>query len=269
MADELIKAKQDVGFFDAVSKDLAPISEEEKKALAEFRKEGVKEEAKGLPMVAPQIEILHQGACAFKFVEASDDDQLQKSFEAILLHVEPQRAWWKTSIGEKKDGGDKSTTGQMPDCWSRDLVVPDPQSAEKQSERCDTCKFNEFGSDRKNGRGKDCKEVRRLFVMPVGKLDPHVINTPPSSLKSLKKYFTFLQEKGLGRPQFVLTKFSLKTVPNKDGVDYSELQLTYVKALPENVAFMAMTSKKALEEMLRSARPITSAEYAPEPGSAG
>lgn len=262
------KAKQELTFFDQLAGDLGPVNPEEAKALQEFKDQGMKDEAKGLPVIAPRIDILHAGAVAFKFREAPEEEQIKKSFLGILLHVDPQRAWWESGIGEggKKEG---AQTGQMPDCYSRDLVVPDPESAKPQAATCAECKFNEFGSDRKGGRGKDCKEARRLFVMVEGKLDPHVLTVPATSLKALKKYFTFIAERGLKRPQCVLTKFGLTTAANKEGTEYSELVLTYAKTLTDQVVFMALQSKRALEEMLKTAHPITKDDYVPEPGSQG
>lgn len=259
-----------MSFFDSIAKDIGPLDEKEKAELAQFQKGGMKEEAKGLPVIAPKIEMLHQGAAAFKFVDAADEnDQIKKSFNAILLHVDPQRAWWETGIGEKKEG-QTSQTGQMPDCFSRDLIVPDPTSTKRQAERCDVCPHNQFGSDRKGGRGKDCKEARRVFVMVEGKLDPHVLTVPATSLKAMKKYFTFLAEKGIARPQFVLTKFSVITTENKEGTEYSELVLTYVNKIPEQVVMLALQAKRGLEEMLKTAVPIQKGDYAPqEPGSNG
>lgn len=271
MADPTGKPKQEMTFFEEIAGDLTPLSEADQKAIADFRKEGMKEEAKGLPILAPRIDILHQGAAAFKFREETEDRQLQKTFQGILLHVDPQRAWWESGIGEGgKDGKAAGASGQVPDCYSRDLIVPDPASVKQQAARCDQCPHNQFGSDRKGGRGKDCKEARRVFLMVEGKLDPHVMTVPATSLKSLKKYFTFIAERSLGRPQCVLTKFSLATVANKEGTEYSELVLTFVKPLDERVVFLALQAKRGLEDMLKTAVPITRGDYVPdEPGSNG
>lgn len=263
------KPKQELTFFEQIADEMVVLNDDEKKALAEFKKEGMKEEAKGLPITAPKIEMLHQGAAAFKFVEEQDENlQIKKSFLGIVLHIQPQRAWWKAALGEA--GKDGAAANQMPDCHSDDLVVPKAESAEKQSERCDSCQWNQFGSDRKGGRGKDCKEARRMFLMVEGKLDPHVMTVPATSLKNMKKYFTFLAEKNLGRPQFVLTKFSVATTENKDQIKYSELVMTFVKPLDERVALMAMQSKRGIEEMLKTAAPMSKSEYGVrDPGQEG
>lgn len=261
------KPKQELTFFEEIAGDLAPLTDEQRQELAAFQKEGMKQEVQGLPTMASVIEMLHQGAAAFKFSEEPEDLQLKKSFTGVILHIQPQRAWWETALGEGgKDGG---AGNQMPDCHSNDLIVPDPASAKRQADRCDACQWNQFGSDRKGGRGKDCKEARRMFLMVEGKLNPHVLTVPATSLKNMKKYFTFLAENRIARPQLALTKFSVSTVENKDQIKYSELVMTFVKPLDERVAVMAMQSKKGLEEMLKNVAPMTKGEYAPEPGSNG
>lgn len=248
------KQKQEMTFFDSVAGDLSDVSAEDKALLESFKKEGMKEEMKGLPITAPRVDILHAGANAFKFCEAPEEEQIKKSFSGIIIHVDPQRAYWKKEPG---DGG----TGQMPDCYSRDLVKPDAGGAEVQSPDCASCPWNQFGSDPKGGRGKACKEVRRVFFLPEGKLDAHVMNVPPTSLKSLKTYFTFLAEHKIPRPQMAITKFSAKAAENKDGTDYTELQLTYQKPVDERLLLLVLQMKKGIEEMTRAAAPISRDEF--------
>ena len=49
-------------------------------------------------------------------------------------------------------------------------MVPHPKSSKPQSGKCATCPMNQWGSDPKGGRGKACKNTRRLAVMvPVSK----------------------------------------------------------------------------------------------------
>jgi hypothetical protein len=247
--------KQELTFFDQIGKDMADVSAEDKKLLQAFGDQGMKEEAKGLPIIAPRVDILHQGTAAFKFRDAPEEEQIKKTFEAVIIHVDPQRAFWKEEMGEGEGAG------QMPDCFSRDLIVPDPQAADRQSDKCGTCRHNDFGSDPKGGRGKGCKEMRRVFFLPSGKLDAHVMNVPPTSLKSLKTYFTFLAENKIQRPQFVVTKFAAKNAENKGGIEFSQLNLSLVKKLDERVILFVLEMKKGIESMLQTAAPISRDDF--------
>lgn len=247
MADP--KPNTEMTFFDQVAGDLTEVGAEDKAILEAFKKEGMKEELKGLPITAPKVEILHAGANAFKFTEAPEEEQIKKSFLGVIIHVDPQRAYWEKDVTE---GG----TGQMPDCFSRDLVKPDTESAKQQAADCASCPHNQFGSDPKGGRGKACKEVRRLFFLPEGKLDAHVMNVPPTSLKALKTYFTFLRENRIERPQLVITKFGTKGAENKEGTDYTELVLTFNKKVDERLLLLVLQMKKSIEDMTRHATPM-------------
>jgi hypothetical protein len=88
-----------------------------------------------------------------------------------------------------------------PACFAINSVLsemtPHETSPDKQSASCNTCPKNEFGSA-KNGKGKACRNGRRLLVAAVTKLDhdqyqPNlgdlaIINIPPTSLKAYARY---------------------------------------------------------------------------------
>jgi hypothetical protein len=52
-----------------------------------------------------------------------------------------------------------------------DDLKPHPDSAEPQSESCSTCTKNAWGSDPQGGKGKACKNVRRLAIVSADDLD--------------------------------------------------------------------------------------------------
>lgn len=55
-------------------------------------------------------------------------------------------------------------------------LVPHPDSEERQHETCEGCEMDAWGSDPGGGRGKACKEIRRLAVLPLDALkDPSKI----------------------------------------------------------------------------------------------
>jgi hypothetical protein len=83
-----------------------------------------------------------------------------------------------------------------PACWAvgpreQELAPPDSVPV-RQSETCNTCPQNEFGSA-KNGKGKACRNGRRLLVASVTSGivnlgDLAIINIPPTSLKAYARY---------------------------------------------------------------------------------
>jgi hypothetical protein len=83
-----------------------------------------------------------------------------------------------------------------PACWAvgpREQELAPPENVPvRQSETCATCHQNEFGSA-KNGKGKACRNGRRLLVASVNDGivnlgDLAIINIPPTSLKAYARY---------------------------------------------------------------------------------
>lgn len=57
-----------------------------------------------------------------------------------------------------------------PDCYSFDGETPHEKANVPQSDRCATCRFNEFGSAQ-NGKGKGCKEGARFAAIHADALE--------------------------------------------------------------------------------------------------
>lgn len=71
---------------------------------------------------------------------------------------------------------------QNPNCFAisenDDDLAPHENVAEPVSEACKGCPNHEWGSDPNGGRGKACKEGRRLVLMPANQLtDPEAVKT--------------------------------------------------------------------------------------------
>lgn len=104
-----------------------------------------------------------------------------------------------------------------PVCWSvgTDAKAMKPMGVEslRESKACDTCPLNQFGSDEAGGRGKVCRNLRRLAVIPLmGEPTPGeiagaeilLLSVPPTSLKSWGWYVRALEGKHAA-PQAVVT----------------------------------------------------------------
>lgn len=174
----------------------------------------LKDQMEGVEPRLPQIEIIHKGQM-WKF----PDESKKECFEAVILDHNRANAWWEKSVDES--GGNAA-----PDCFSLDGLTPDPRSPKKQCENCMVCPRNAFGSDER-GRGKACKNTKRVHILLDDTDLPHRLTLSPSSLKKFDKYITSLTGKRLPM-QMVRTEFSLKEEKNSDGFTYSEVVLTPV-----------------------------------------
>lgn len=164
----------------------------------------------GVEYVPDIIQIAHQNQ-AFEM----PDGEMTKTFKGQIIDIVNVNAWWKETF-------DDSGGGTPPQCFSPDGIQPGASSEDKQSQFCRSCPQNQFGSD--GGRGKACKNMKRVHIFLEGEMLPTRLVVPPTSMKALNKYVSRLAKKGLA-VQFVITEFSLEAAQNRSGIKYSALSL--------------------------------------------
>ena len=147
------------------------------------------------------------------FVEPISGDAI-KDLEGVVAISRISKVFWRESF--VKTGG-----GTLPDCYSTDGLKGSNREVHPDL-ICATCPYNQFGSA-PNGRGKACRDMRRLIVIPSEGGVPYIINVPPSSLRSWDQYCTMVRGKGF-RYYAVSTKLSLERATNKDNIEFSRLK---------------------------------------------
>ena len=79
-------------------------------------------------------------------------------------------------------------------------AAPSEHAPEKQStEGCKECAKNQWGSDPQGGKGKACKNTRRLLIVPsdaTADTPPWVISVSPTGLKHFDKFVNTLADVG-------------------------------------------------------------------------
>jgi len=184
------------------------VNDQFKGELAEYFGGGVPQQ-EGIEFRFAQVKIAHQNQAW----ELPDGDVVKK-FKGIILHIQNGNVWWEKSFDE--------TGGNVPpDCYSLNGIKPSPQSNMMQANTCRECKQNVFGSDGK--RGKACKNMKRIYVLMDGYELPVRITAPPTSIRAVNEYGSFLANKGIPSYIMVETQFNLKAASNKDGIKYSEI----------------------------------------------
>ncbi len=97
-------------------------------------------------------------------------------------------------------------------------MVPSEKSPKRQHTACNAvdgnkmCPKNEFGSDEKGGKGKACKNTRRLLIVPHDadeSTQPWIITVSPTALKYFDKYVNTLADIGT-HPVEVVTEISFE-----------------------------------------------------------
>lgn len=91
-------------------------------------------------------------------------------------------------------------------------AAPSDNSPKKQSETCGECPKNEWGSDPQGGKGKACKNTRRLLIVPIDateKTQPWIISVSPTGLKYFDKYVNTLSDMNV-HPMEIATDISFE-----------------------------------------------------------
>ena len=171
--------------------------------------DALQEELAGLDLTFDKIKIPAGGSITFEVPgEDPDSPDVVKEFTGVIVHQHPVRMYYR----EKYNG-----SSNPPDCGSFDGIV----GIGNPGGNCKTCPFNQYGSAVDDGKGKACKDRRRIYILKKDEMFPLLLSLPTGSLKSLTTYITRLLSKGL-RTNLVVTKFLLKKAFNANNIAYSQ-----------------------------------------------
>ena len=163
-----------------------------------------------------RIKIAAGGVNIFQVFEPGEEEAVPaQTIEGVIMLSHKSNGLWSKPFG--------SGDSKVPDCSSIDGVYGTVTETGEIGEivECASCPCNAFGSAKGGeGRGKACKNMRRLYIMRRGDIFPMVLTLPPTALSAYDSYRTKVM---LGRKKManVMTRISLKSAQNKDGVAYS------------------------------------------------
>lgn len=165
-------------------------------------------------------------------VESLEGTTVEKHLDVILVAMKgKQKSWWARPLEEA--GG-----GAPPSCSSTDgingfginVLAAD---ADPEHHKCNECAWNQFGSARNGGKGKDCSDFALLYFFTKGSRLPSLLSVPATSLKSLQGYILKLIDAGK-RMETCVTRLSLKKVQSASGVGFSQLDLAWQADLSDD-----------------------------------
>lgn len=195
----------------------------------------------GIRMQFDRVKIPAGGGISFEVIGEDGNPDPVKELRGVVVDGHPCNACWK-EVG--------TTSNAVPDCSSVDgktgtgsevLGIPEGQP-------CASCPFNQWGSDPRGGRGKHCKNMIRLAILPEGYIFPLLISLPPTSIGNWANYIQRLMNKGARVYNTVVTSIKLNKTKNKEGTDYSEV--TFAKA-----AELTPAEGKAIKDYAAQLRP--------------
>jgi len=196
---------------------------------AVFTKEDLADDMEGLQLFIPRVKIPH-GSLQFELPgDDPENPNCVKSIEGVILYHHAANAYWPESDDEEET---------IPLCSSSD----GKQGVGEPGGLCAICAMNQFGTSA-NGRGKACKNMRVLYVQPIGAEIPLIINLSPTSIKGFSVFYTSafvnrrrtaygsivsfgLKRQANGKDEFSVVTF--KKIADLEGEELAEAKMTAV-----------------------------------------
>jgi len=155
-----------------------------------------------------------------------DDEDAVKEFRAIIIKNIKANAYWHKEDNTNNpiflDTLPDDYDPNIPLCSSMDGINgSQPEQVVKANGNkikcfghCSTCYLNQYktaiNDSGERGKGKACKNGRRMIVLLEGSNVPHLITLPPTSIKNFDAYITKLKGKNL--PAWIVwTTFKLES----------------------------------------------------------
>jgi hypothetical protein len=139
-----------------------------------------------------------------------------------------------------------------PDCFAIGRVIddmaPSANAPTQQDESCGDCAFNQWGSATNGGKGKACKNTRKLLVVPADaegdNVQQYVLNVSPSGIKHYDKYIDMLASSGK-HPIQVVTAISFDA-----NEAYPSLRFAVKEPNPEDRVALMWNLRESGESLL-------------------
>jgi hypothetical protein len=164
---------------------------------------GYDEDTQGTNIQFPRIPMASSGALTFT-IEEDGKDKPTEFLTGVIICNYPINQYYIGKMDPENP--------QPPVCYSNDGLMG--ISKEGISTVCAKCSKNAFIDNK-----KECKNQRKIFILPEGSLLPYLLTIPPTSLKPWGEYIFALKAKRLNSKQ-VVTKIGLRLV-NTGGQKYS------------------------------------------------
>ena len=213
-----------------------------------------------------KIKIPSGGGLAYEVQREDETDaEYMKEINAVIIFTHRVGGFWPGSYGDDEQN-------KIPVCSSMDGKTGlNTETGELTS--CETCPLNQFGSatDQKGGpgKGKACKNMRRLYMMMDGDPNFYLLTVPPTSIRDVNKQLAKIMAGGVPYTGLVV-RLTLEKTQNAAGVAYSKVVIGKSGLLPPAVSAVAKEMRRQIKEQYQSMA-ITADDYtsAPEQGAGG
>lgn len=205
-------------------------------------------------------------------------DETAKTFTAVVAISQKIRGYWpetgtnKAPICSSPDGSVGIFTADLSDDDFRAATStkkPHPGAVMLAENKplpeffdCSTCIMNQWGSEhqRKAGKGKGCKEMRRLLLLIDGWSMPAILALPPTSIRAWDTYCSALASKR-GAYFAVKTKFALDSANAASGEKYNFVQVTVAERIVDPDSLRLISEIRKQYRDLVGSMPVVAEEY--------
>lgn len=213
-----------------------------------------------------KIKIPSGGGLAYEVQgEEEADVEYMKEINAVIIFTHRLGGFWPGKYGDDEQN-------KIPVCSSIDGKTGlNIETGEITS--CETCPLNQFGSaiDQKGepGKGKACKNMRRLYLMLDGDPNFYLLTVPPTSIRDVNKQLAKIMAGGVPYTGLVV-RLTLEKTQNANGVAYSKVVIGKSGLLPQAVSTVAIEMRRQIKEQYQNMA-ITADDYttAPEQAAGG
>ncbi len=205
------------------------------------------------------VKIPSGGGSAFE-VQSEDDDETEpmKRIEGVIVFTHRMNARWENEYG-KGDGNDAP-----PACSSMDGKTGVLANT-GEIINCDRCPYNVYGSV-SGGRGKACKNMRRVYILMDGDPNLYRLTIPPTSIRDINRQLALLLNRGIPYTGMIVS-FYLEKAKNAAGIAYSKVNVERKGLLPAGTAAAVQEMRRKIKEQYTGLE-ITASDYAPAPAPA-
>lgn len=212
------------------------------------------------------IKIPTGGGLAYE-VQGDDDDEVEymKEISGVIIFTHRMNGFWTGSYGSGESGEDK-----IPACSSMDGKTGLWRDT-GEIRNCENCPLNQFGSadDGKGGQGKGkaCKNMRRLYMMLDGDPNFYLLSVPPTSIKEVNRQLVkIMGSKGIPYTGLMVS-LKLEKAVNGNGVAYSKVLIEKKGLLPAAASAQAKEMRRQIKEQYQNLA-ITLDDYTAAPAPA-
>lgn len=201
------------------------------------------------------IKVPSGGQLAFAIPGDEDDDEdYEKEIEGVIIFTHRMNGYWPNPMG--------SSENKAPQCSSMDgKTGVDRDTGEVRN--CETCPFNAFGSDPRSGKGKACKNMRRLYLIRSNDPNLYMLSVPPTSIRDVNRQLTkIMGSKGIPYTKLLIA-LKLQKAKNADNIEYSKVVLEKRGLLPQTIADQVIAMRNEIKQQYQQAA-ITADDYAAE-----